>query len=160
MCVKQPCLAFFQWCLIQVSHFVDKKEVSLKELTLTCRQVYIDSKCSAGIYYCLPSPLQVCHVIWLIKLEQFSICLYWPLLLFHSFYTTTQWTCLSKFWKGIISGRIILVPVCWEEQVGWRRVTFSSCILTVFLTTISGQLFQCSAINWKWVFISFDSSQY
>lgn len=90
----------------------------------------------------------------------------WHILLFHSSYGIQQsvlqkWAttncqsditrCLSTFWDGTISDQITLVPIiasCAERSaVGWRWATLSSYILTVFLTTISGQLSQCSVIN-------------
>lgn len=49
------------------------------------------------------------------------------------------------------SDQITLMPIiasCADKNaVGWRWANLSSYVLTVCLTTISGHLFQCSAIN-------------
>lgn len=53
--------------------------------------------------------------------------------------------------QGTTSDQITLVPIiapCADRgPVGWRWANLSSYILTVFLTTVSGQLFHCSVIN-------------
>ena len=143
------------------------REVSVKELKWLA-QVYIASNWQSWdleLSLPIPCPGMPCYLAYTIGTLSMSLhvtcCLFTHPTADNTMLSTNgQSPAADLIWlyacphfekQGTTSDQITLVPIiasCADRgPVGCRWENLSSYILTVFLTTISGQLFQCSAIN-------------
>lgn len=169
-------LALFQRCLIQVSNFVDERSEFERVKRLV--EGYRGSKRhSWNLEWSLPIPCPgILCAFGLQNRNNFHVlaCDFYCFFIHpvahntvwgHKRAITNCWRAmaiyLSTFWEGTTVRSdyfAACVASCAKRStVGCRWVNLSSHILTVFLTTVSGQLFQCSARNQNELFISFDS---